>query len=165
MIVSLLATLLLQTTAAPAPAPTPAPAPVPVCTGVTSPPAGLEAWSIISGMTMGPVELGKGIAVHLMPSDGVKFALPPERAPAATSFSGVYTFQIATPGIYRIALESGAWIDVIRDGRPLKSVAHTMGPNCTGIRKIVDFDFAPGVYTLQLSGASAQHMRVLIAPK
>lgn len=161
MIASLLAALLLQTTAAPAPAPIPAP----VCTGVASPPTGLEAWSTISGITMGPVELGKGIAVHLLPSDGVKFALPPERAPAAGTFSGVYTFRVATAGTYRIALESGAWIDVIRDGKPLRSVAHMMGANCTGIRKIVDFDFAPGAYTLQLSGAPKEHMQVLIAPK
>ena len=47
----------------------------------------------------------------------------------------------------------------------LKSAGHMEGAVCSGIRKIVDFVLEPGTYTLQLSGAKAAQMRVLIATK
>ena len=52
-----------------------------------------------------------------------------------------------------------------RDGKIIGSVAHTEGPPCSGIRKIVDFTLAPGRYALQLSGATKAPTRVLIVPK
>jgi len=153
MSLSLFAALLLQTA-------TPAP-----CTADVPPPAGLEAWATVSAISMGPVDIGKTTGLRLQPSDKVAFALKPERAPAPGSFSGVYSFNVATAGTYRIALSAGAWIDIVRDGKTLASVAHTEGPPCSGIRKIVDFTLAPGSYRLQLSSARAEEMRVLVAPK
>ena len=154
--IPLLAALLLQT--APAPA-------APVCSAVIAPPAGLEAWSIAPNASNDSIPLSKATNVRLKPTADVRFALTPERAPAAGTFSGVYNVSIATAGTYRIALSGGAWIDLAKDGKSLKSVAHTEGPACSGIRKIVDFDLTPGTFTLQLSGAKAIEMRVLIAPK
>ena len=101
----------------------------------------------------------------LQPIAGVSFALPPERAPAAGTFGGVYHVAVKTAGTYRIALSGGAWIDLLKDGKPLKSVAHTEGPACSGVRKIVDFALVPGTYALQLSGAKGAEMRVLVVPK
>ena len=137
----------------------------PACTAEAPPPVGLEAWKTISAMSMGPIGLNATTGLMLQSSDKVAFALPPERAPGAGSFAGVYTFNIATPGTYRIALSAGAWIDVVRDGKSIASAAHTEGPPCSGIRKIVDFTLVPGRYTLQLSGAKSAEMRVLIATK
>jgi hypothetical protein len=157
MIASLLAALLLQTSTPPAAAP--------VCTAPVAPPAGLEAWSTVSGITTDAIEPGKTTGLMLQPATTVKFPLVPERAPATGSFGGVYHVAIATAGTYRIALQAGAWIDVVRDGKSLSSVAHMEGPACSGIRKIVDFALQPGSYTLQLSGAKAPAMQVLIATK
>jgi len=140
-------------------------APVPVCTVTVAPPAGLEAWSTISAITMGPIAIGQGTGLRLQPVEKVAFAPAPGRAPKPGSFGGVYQFNVATAGAYRIALEAGAWIDVVRDGKSLESVAHTEGPACSGIRKIVDFTLAPGRYLLQLSGAKEAPMRVLIVPR
>jgi hypothetical protein len=153
MIPSLLAALLLQT----------APA-APVCTATAPPPVGLEAWS---GKATGvSPTTGKPEAVDLTPIGDVKFGVTPGRPPAAGTFGGVYPIAIAKAGTYRIALSAGAWIDLIdRTGASLKSVAHTEGPACSSIRKIVDFELATGRYTLQLSGAKAGPMRVLIVPK
>lgn len=143
----------------------PAPAPAPVCTTTTPPPAGFEAWGAISAITKGPIAIGQGTGLMLDPSDKVAFALTPDRAPKPGSFAGVYQFNVATAGTYRIALAAGAWIDVVRDGKSLASVAHMEGPACSGIRKIVDFTLTPGAYTLQLSSATKAPMRVLIVPK
>ena len=140
-------------------------APAPVCTATVAPLAGLEAWSTISAITMGPIVIGKGTGLRLQPVEKVAFAPAPGRAPKAGTFGGVYQFNVAITGTYRIALEAGAWIDVVRDGASLESVAHTEGPACSGIRKIVDFTLTPGRYMLQLSGAKEAPMRVLIAPK
>ena len=153
--------LVLMLQAAPAPAVPPAP----VCTATVAPPAGLEAWSTVSAITMGPIAIGKGTGLMLQPVEKVAFASAPGRAPKPGTFGGVYQFNVATAGTYRIALEAGAWIDVVRDGKSLESVAHMEGPACSGIRKIVDFTLAPGRYVLQLSGAKDAPMRVLIAPK
>ena len=156
MIASLFAILLLQA------APTAA---APVCTATVAPPAGLEAWSVAPGMTADAIAPGKNIALTLDPIDKVTFPLAPERKPVAGSFGGVYHVTIATAGTYRVALQNGAWIDLVRDGKSLTSVAHMEGPPCSGIRKIVDFALQPGIYTLQLSGAKTAQMRVLIATK
>ena len=152
MIPSLFAALLLQTAA-------------PACTADAPPPAGLEAWNTISGISMGPIGIGGTTGLRLQPSDKVAFVLKPERPPASGTFSGIYSFNVTTAGTYHIALSAGAWIDVVGDGKSLASVAHTEGPPCSGIRKIVDFTLAPGAYRLQLSGAKSEEMRVLIVAK
>ena len=155
MIARLFAVLLLQA----------APATAPVCTATVAPPAGLEAWSVAPGMTADAIAPGKNIALTLDPIDKVTFPLAPERKPVAGTFGGVYHVTVATAGTYRLALQNGAWIDLVRDGKSLTSVAHMEGPPCSGIRKIVDFALQPGTYTLQLSGAKAAPMRILIATK
>lgn len=152
MPLSLFAALLLQ-------------AATPACTADAPPPAGLEEWATIRAMSMGPVKIGETTGLMLQPSAKVVFARPPERTPGAGTFSGAYSFNIQTAGTYRIALSAGAWIDVVGDNRAIASVAHTEGPSCSGIRKIVDFTLPPGAYRLQLSGAKAAEMRVLIVPK
>jgi len=155
MIASLFAILLLQA----------APTAAPVCTATTTPPAGLEAWSMAPGMTGDVVALGKNIALTLQPVEGVTFPLAPGRQPAAGTFGGVYHVTVAIAGTYRVALQNGAWIDLVRDGKSLTSIAHMEGPPCSGIHKIVDFALQPGTYTLQLSGAKTADMPILIATK
>jgi hypothetical protein len=156
MIASLFAVLLLQ--AAPAAA-------APVCTATVAPPAGLEAWSVAPGMTGDVIAPGKNIALTLEPIDSVTFPLPLERKPAAGTFGGVYHVTIATAGAYRVALQNGAWVDLVRDGKSLTSVAHMEGAPYSGIRKIVDFALQPGTYIVQLSGAKTAQTRILIATK
>lgn len=155
MITPVFAALLLQA----------APAAAPVCPAIVAPPAGLEAWSVAPGMTADVIAPGKNIALTLQPIDSVTFPMPLERKPAPGTFGGVYHVTVATAGIYRVALQNGAWIDLVRDGKSLTSVAHTEGPPCSGIRKIVDFALQPGTYVVQISGAKVAQTRILIATK
>ena len=155
MIASLFAALLLQA----------APAAAHVCTATVAPPAGLEAWSVAPGMTADVIAPGKNIVLTLEPIDSVTFPLPLERKPAPGTFGGVYHVTVATAGTYRVVLQNGAWIDLVRDGKSLTSVGHMEGAPCSGIRKIVDFALQPGTYAVQLSSAKTKEMRILIATK
>ena len=153
--------LMLQTATAPVATATPAR----VCTATVAPPAGLEAWNTISAITMGPIAIGKGTGLMLQPIDKVVFAPAPGLSPKPGTFGGTYQFNVTTADTYRIALGAGAWIDVVGGGKIIESVAHTEGPACSGIRKIVDFTLVPGRYVLQLSGAKEAPTRVLIVAK
>ena len=155
MMTSLIAAMLLQV----------APAASPVCAAPVAPPAGLEAWTTVSGTSTDPIEPGRATGLKLQPVATMTFVLPPERSPAPGTFGGVYHLTIATAGTYRVALAAGAWIDLVRDGKTLITLGHMEGPPCSGIRKIVDFALDPGTYTLQLSGAKTADMRVLVAAK
>lgn len=137
------------------------PAPATACTAVAPPPAGLAAWN--APPSAAPT-IGRPAALTL--AVAATAGLTVEHMPAPGSFAGRYAFAIDTPGTYRVALSAGAWIDVVDGrGKALESIAHTQGPACSGIRKIVDFALAPGAYTLQLSGAKAPALRVLIVAK
>ncbi|MDB5680087.1 hypothetical protein [Sphingomonas bacterium] len=160
----MIAVLLALALQSAAPAPSPA-VPAPVCTVAVAPPAGLEAWNTISAVTTGPIAIGQGTGLMLQPVAKVVFTPTPNRAPKPGTFGGVYQFNVTTAGTYRIALDAGAWIDVVGNGKALVSTAHTEGAPCSGIRKIVDFTLAAGRYTLQLSGAKEAPMRILIAAK
>jgi hypothetical protein len=137
----------------------------PVCTATVAPPAGLEAWTSAPGMTADVIAPGKNIMLTLQPADGVTFPMPLERKPIPGTFGGVYHVTVAAAGTYRVVLQNGAWIDLVRDGKSLTSVGHMEGTPCSGIRKIVDFDLQPGIYIVQLSNAKTAQMRILIATK
>ncbi|CAN5525593.1 hypothetical protein BH10PSE14_BH10PSE14_19290 [soil metagenome] len=162
MIATLLIAAALQSAAAPAPVPTHVAAAA--CTAVVPPPAGLAAWRSITAVTAGPIAIGARTGVKLAPVAATRFAIAPERKPADGSLAGIYHVAVTTPGTYRIALDGAAWIDLVRDGTALKSVAHGEGPACTGIRKIVDFALVPGDYVLQLSSVRDKALTVLIVP-
>ncbi|TPG22312.1 hypothetical protein EAH87_00360 [Sphingomonas koreensis] len=72
-------------------------------------------------------------------------------------------FEVDDDATYRVALSEKAWADVVSGPRVIKSIAHTHGPACSGITKVVDFPLKRGRYTLHITGLSAASVRVLIA--
>lgn len=109
-----------------------------------------------------PIALGRAVRAGLVPVAQVRFALPPEKAGAPETFGGLLAFDVPSGGRYRVALGAVAWIDLVRDGKALASVAHGHGPACSGIRKMVDFDLTPGRYVMQVSGAPERVIAVEI---
>lgn len=84
---------------------------------------------------------------------------------SATGGEAVVAFRVTTPGRYRVALDQPGWIDLLRDGKSIESVGHGHGPDCTTIRKIVDFDLAPGQHSIKLTKLVKPQARLmLIAP-
>jgi hypothetical protein len=51
---------------------------------------------------------------------------------------------------------------VPRDGRALRSAGHDHGPQCSGVRKIVDFALQPGRYTITFGRAQGDTLRLLV---
>jgi len=84
----------------------------------------------------------------------------------ATNGEASAAFTITQAGRYRVALDQPGWIDIVREGEALTSVAHGHGPKCTTIRKIVDFDFIAGAYTLKLTKLTKPRAKLmLVAPQ
>ncbi len=131
-------------------------------------PPELASWSrqtpVSAGVKPGDgatVEIGKAALVSLHPAKHLEFT-PPAKA-AADANGGTLALAIVKPGTYRVALGTGAWIDLVHDGRPVASKAHGHAAKCSGIAKIVDFALEPGNYTVQLSGSTPDTVALLVA--
>lgn len=89
----------------------------------------------------------------LYASSTVAYRAAPGAAISATTYGGMIEVRAQKEGRLKIALDDSAWIDLVRDGVAVPSVAHSHGPPCSGIRKIVEFDVERGIYTLQIVNA------------
>jgi hypothetical protein len=135
-------------------------------------PPELTAWSMLawhnaaaSPATLAAARLtvGETARVTLLQTPAVAYPLHPEKPGGADSFGGLLQLVVPARGTYRVVLGSRAWIDLVAPGgAAVQSVAHSMGPACTGIRKMVDFTLAPGSYTVQLSGNADNASTVLV---
>ncbi|HEY0958964.1 MAG TPA: hypothetical protein VGE05_06780 [Novosphingobium sp.] len=124
---------------------------------------GWEAWGRPAPLAAdGAIEVGGAVRLSLRPAAQVAFATPPGKSGGADSFGGTAHFRIVRAGTYRIGLSAGAWIDVVAAGKPLASTAHGHGPECSGIRKIVDFALTPGDYVIQLAASPLRQVTLLV---
>ena len=91
--------------------------------------------------------------------------IAPERTPKSQdTFGG--SIQIAAPakaGVYKITLHSAGWIDVVQDGRRVKSITATGATGCEGVPKSVKFELAASPFTVQLSGVEANTIGLVIS--
>lgn len=148
--------------AAPAPACPATPVPLPAELAPWTAPAPLAAATDMAGLEAATLPLGAAKDLALSRTPQVRYALRPERPGGSVSHGGMARFVVAQAGVYRVAMDSAAWIDVVADGKSLESVAHGHGPDCSGIRKMVDFQLAPGAYVLQVVGNGTPRVRVLV---
>ena len=108
---------------------------------------------VASGATLASLP-DRGIALELQPYDSVPYALPPGRQPKIANSSGgfVVVSNVPKAGQYQITASAEGWIDVIQDGKPLVSAAHSGRRDCPDVRKSVRFDLQSGAVTIQVSG-------------
>lgn len=169
---SVASSLLLVMLSAPAAAQTEsAPLPAPTCAAPAAATGAYAAWNRPSPVTAGReaaapamVTLGTAAQVTLSPTPDVHYAQRPEKPGGSVSYGGLLAFDVAQAGTYRIALGSATWLDVIGKQGPMQSVAHGHGPDCTGIRKMVDFTLEPGHYLVQISANGGPAVTVLALP-
>ncbi|MFT4075979.1 MAG: hypothetical protein QM647_10665 [Asticcacaulis sp.] len=95
----------------------------------------------------------------------VMYPVAADKAPMVNSFGGLLSLKVTETGTYTVALDDKAWVDVVRDGKIVKSVSHNQGPACTTVHKAVDFTLEPGVYAIQLSNAPSASLKLLIIRK
>jgi hypothetical protein len=119
---------------------------------------------IASGDDLKPA-LPVAAIVSLRPAAEANLPTTPERIPAANTFLGFAIFKNALPpGRYTINLSAAGWIDVVQDGRFLRSVTSSGVRGCEGIRKSVKFEIPPKPFTIQISGVEANSISLAIVP-
>lgn len=139
------------------------------CTGApAAPPAGMEGWNSPTAMKAGTT-LGNATALipgtaanaALLPTPSVHYPVRPEQPGGSVSHGGLFRFTVVEAGRYRIALGGPAWIELVHDGKSIASVAHGHGPECSGIRKMVDFDLKPGIYLVEIAGSGTASLLLM----
>jgi hypothetical protein len=121
------------------------------------------------------VKLASGGELAAVPSTGMTLGLtapaeaklptPPERAPKEGTFAGFTSFKsLPKAGVYTVSLSTGAWIDLVQDGHPLKPKAFSGATDCDGIRKTVKFEISASPFVLQVSGTKENSISIAILP-
>jgi hypothetical protein len=121
------------------------------------------------------VKLASGAELAAVPSTGMTLTLttpvearlptPPERAPKEGTFAGFTSFKsLPKAGIYTVNLSTGAWIDLVQDGHPVKPKAFSGATDCDGIRKTVKFEISASPFVLQISGTKENSISIAILP-
>jgi hypothetical protein len=113
----------------------------------------------LAGATLQP---GKAVEAVLHPTREVAYLAQPEKPGGSVAKGGLFALTVTDPGTYRVILSSGAWIDVLQDGKALVSTHHGQGPACTSLRKMVDFALAPGRYVIQISANADPTIGILV---
>jgi hypothetical protein len=93
--------------------------------------------------------------------ESLRYGMAPERKPDVHKFGGMIPIEVKKAGRLIVALDAGAWIDLVRGGAVVKSVKHGHGPACSGIRKMVEFDVTQGRYQLQIVNAPAASIHAM----
>lgn len=146
--------------------------PAPACPATPVLPPELSDWArSVSGDTFyaygAPREAGfptLGAARTELPLhkfESLRYWIAPERKPDPFKYGAMVPIEVKKPGRLVVALDAGAWIDLVRDAKFVVSAKHGHGPACSGIRKMVEFDVAPGRYILQISSAPAASIRAM----
>jgi hypothetical protein len=94
----------------------------------------------------------------------VAFVAPPGgKPPGEQSWGGLAKLTVDTSGVYRIALDQAAWVDVLVNGAPVSARDFQGRPGCSAPHKIVEF-LLPGrtPITLQLSGTHTPAAKVTV---
>lgn len=100
-----------------------------------------------------------GMALHSIAN--VEYWVAPGKQVEAGKYGGLNNINVAKAGRLKIALNEGAWIDLVKDGVAIPSTAHSHGADCSGIRKIVEFDVTPGTYIVQIVNAPHSSMSAM----
>jgi hypothetical protein len=103
-------------------------------------------------------------SVRLRPRAGVAFAHAPGKDVGGDAGAGgLLLFRPAATGAYRITLDAGMWIDVVKDGELIESTGFRGRQPCGPIHKSVGWKLAAGADVLiQISGPAADTVRLTI---
>ena len=122
----------------------------------------MTAASNVGGLGAAGISPGAGVDLSLPATPDIAYAIRSEHPGGSVSHGGMVGFAVTVAGMYRVAIGSAAWIDLVRDGQIVESSAHAMGPHCSGIHKMVDFSLTPGRYVLQIAGNGASQLPLLV---
>lgn len=103
-------------------------------------------------------------AVRLQPQEAVKLAAAPSKKMLADGASGgLLKLRVAEAGRYRIAVDTGLWLDLVRDGKLVDSNDFQGITECKTPRKIVLYDLPAGTeVVVQASASSTPDVRLSV---
>ena len=100
----------------------------------------------------------------LKPAADARLPKSPQRAQKPDTFAGYLRLGQIPAGTYAISVSDYAWIDVLQDGNYLKPTDSSGVSGCNGIRKILKFDLAAGLTTVQISGVVTKTIKLAVTP-
>lgn len=102
----------------------------------------------------------------LQPTAAVRLPLAPEQVRTPDDHhAGLLRLVIPGSGTYRFSSSTPLWVDIIRDGKAVPSIAHGAMAPCTTLRKVVEFPLAAGDHVVQLSGNPGPGVTVMVTAK
>ena len=101
------------------------------------------------------------VGLHNTPK--VTYITRPGNEGGTVSYGGIFQIEIKENGIYRIALGNASWVDINKDVKVAKSIAHKGGPENSGVRKMLDYSLEAGIYVLQLSAGADSTTALLVS--
>ena len=95
----------------------------------------------------------------------VSFAAPPSRTwPMEASYAGIARLTVESAGVYRLALDQAAWVDVVANGALLKSLDFQGRPGCSAPHKVVEFALPAGKpLLLEFSSSVTPSIKVTVS--
>lgn len=110
------------------------------------------------------LETGRLYALDLKPQESVRYAAPASKKQLPDgAFGGVMRLRVQAAGQYRIAIDSGFWLDVVQQGKTLAAADFNGSATCAGPRKIVVYDLPANVdLLLQVSASSDARARMTV---
>ena len=116
-----------------------------------------------SGAARGPLT-EQAFALTLVPAKDVVFTIPPAKK-KNDGFGGLVAFAAPEkPGVYQVTLSGEGWIDLVQEGKAVRTSDHSGSKNCPGLRKSVRFMLGAAPVVLQISNAVADTINVGIRP-
>jgi hypothetical protein len=108
----------------------------------------------------------KAINLSLEPMSAVSFPVAPtgHRKPEGDVYGGIVSFDSPSgaPGSYQVSMETAGWVDLIQDGKALKSTEHSGKSDCDGIRKTLRFTLDPGPFIVEFSNVKKDSIKFTI---
>lgn len=120
--------------------------------------------SVTSGETLASSPSG-AFLMRLKPAGQAPFVLPPERIPKSDDwFGGTVSFPaLEQAGIYQVTLSEEAWVDIIQDGRFVRSLGSSRRRDCPSIQKSIRLELAATPFALQVSGVGSDAIVIAIS--
>jgi hypothetical protein len=110
-----------------------------------------------------PIAIDRLYELALVPQTDVHLAVPAGHRPHGDGgWSGLLRLRVTKPGVYRVSLSEGDWIDIVSDGAQITSEDHQGRSGCSAPRKVVQFRLPSGEVLIQLSGALSSTVKLTV---
>lgn len=106
--------------------------------------------------------IGQGRRVTASPLAQARLPARPERG--GPEVRAAFLQVGAAPSRVQVTLSDDAWVDIVQDGRFLRSLGSTGHRGCLGLRKSIRFETGGAPFVVQLSGPDLNSIAVVVTP-